>query len=305
MIGTTLEVEVDRPVDGDTVRVFIDGKSEALRILALDTEESGGGGNKPITPWGREAKKHAEELFIPGKKITLEFPGFEPLEEAMERYRGNFGRLLVYIHIDGMDYQEHMIELGFSPYFNKYGNAHFEEYHDRYIAAERAAQSERIGVWDQVTVNGSEQRNYYVLGAWWALRAAVIDEYRCALDDNAQILNSRLDFTKIKDKAKAGEDAVVFTELRELRRVSSSKAIIDIGSVAQPFKVFIPDFGSDGGQALVNLLEERYVSGGSDGRTVTRPRRSYAYVSGQLKMFKGEPEIVVETADQLHDYAPV
>jgi hypothetical protein len=52
MPGTTLEVPVDRPVDGDTVRVLINGRSEALRILALDTEESRPGGDKPMTPWG-------------------------------------------------------------------------------------------------------------------------------------------------------------------------------------------------------------------------------------------------------------
>jgi micrococcal nuclease len=52
MPGTTLEAPVDRPVDGDTVRVLINGRSEALRILALDTEESRPGGDKPMTPWG-------------------------------------------------------------------------------------------------------------------------------------------------------------------------------------------------------------------------------------------------------------
>ena len=40
MLGTTLDVPVDRPVDSDTVRVLIDGRSKSLRILALDTEES-------------------------------------------------------------------------------------------------------------------------------------------------------------------------------------------------------------------------------------------------------------------------
>jgi endonuclease YncB( thermonuclease family) len=56
----------------------------------------------------------------------------------VQRYRGNFGRLLVYIHKDGVDFQETMIREGFSPYFVKYGNAIF--HHDTYRAAEREAQ---------------------------------------------------------------------------------------------------------------------------------------------------------------------
>ena len=304
MNGTTLEVEVDRPVDGDTVRVLINNESEALRILALDTEESRAGGGKPVTPWGRKAKEHAESIFTPGKTITLEFPGTEPVEVALEKFRGNFGRLLVYVHVDDMDYQEHMIQQGFSPYFTKYGNAHFQSYHERYVAAERKAQANRRGVWDQVSVNGSEQRNYYVLGTWWALRAAVIDEYRCARSGGAEILDSRLDFTAIQSKAEREEEAVVFTELVAIERVGSRKAIIKIGSRAQPFKVFIPDIESPDGQELVNLLDERYIPAGSDGRTVTRPRRSYAYVAGRLKIFNGQPEIVVSNADQLYDSIP-
>ena len=113
-------------------------------------------------------------------------------EHALERYRDNYGRLLVFVHVDGMDYQEHMIAEDYSPYFTKYGNARFHIYHHRYLAAERAAQAARRGVWNQVAVNGAEQRNYAVLTAWWALRAAVIEDYRRARSEGADILDSRL-----------------------------------------------------------------------------------------------------------------
>jgi micrococcal nuclease len=293
MLGTTLAVAVEKAVDGDTVRVIINGQSESIRILALDTEESKAGGDKPVTPWGKEAAKHAASVFQPGKMITLEFEGSDPLEVCLKNYRDDFGRLLAFVHVDAMDYQEHMILEGFSPYFTKYGNARFDLYHHRYVAAECAAQAARRGLWDQVTVNGSEQRNYALLGAWWSLRAAVIEDYRRARRAGMNILNSRLDFAAISAKARQGESAVIFTELREYVRLGSRKAVVEIGSKAQPFKIFIPDVESAGGEGLLNLLSERYIASGSDGRTVTRPRRSYAYVSGPLKLFRDEPEIVL------------
>jgi len=92
MTGTTLQVAVDRAVDGDTLRVLLDGESESLRMLAIDTEESHAGGGKPVTQLGLDAKTHAEGLFPAGKQVTIEFPGTEPGEECLRRYRGNFGR---------------------------------------------------------------------------------------------------------------------------------------------------------------------------------------------------------------------
>ncbi len=68
MAGTTIDVPVDRPVDGDTVRAMIDGASESLRILALDTEESKPGGGKPVTPWGKKAAEHIDRILT---RVTL------------------------------------------------------------------------------------------------------------------------------------------------------------------------------------------------------------------------------------------
>jgi micrococcal nuclease len=303
MLGTTLDVPVDRPVDGDTVRVLIEGGSEALRVLALDTEESRPGGDKPMTPWGREASDHAAELFTPGRVLTLEFEGKEPLAECLQRYRDNFGRLLVLVHLDGQNFSEHMIAEGYSPYFNKYGHASFAQYHQAFVAAERSAQAARRGLWDQVAVNGSEQRNYANLGAWWSLRAAIIDDYRRARAAGAAIVNSRLDYAEIGERARTSEEIVVFTELATFRRLGARRAVIDIGSQAQPFQVFIPDIETGEGMALVNLVHERYL-GEDDGRTTVRARRSYAYVQGRLQMFRDAPEITISGPAGISDAPP-
>ncbi|MCI0465876.1 MAG: thermonuclease family protein [Beijerinckiaceae bacterium] len=304
MANKTIDAEVERPVDGDTVRVLIDGKSEAVRIQGLDTEESKQGGDKPQTPWGKEAAAHAASIFVPGKTISLDFDvaGDSEANLDLSRFRDNFGRLLALVVVDGMDFQEHMIEEGFSPYFVKYGNVRTAEYHQRYLAAERRAQSKRAGLWDQFAVNGSERRNYYVLGTWWALRAAVIEDYRRLREGGSEILNPRVDFERIKVLAEERKRATIFTEFGQYVRLGSRKAIVRIGSMAQPFAIFIPDVESDAGQGLVSLLSGRYIAGGTEGgATVTQPRRSYGYVTGQLALFRGDPEIVAGGPEAISD----
>jgi micrococcal nuclease len=304
MANMVIEGTVERAVDGDTVRVSLDGRSEAIRMQGLDTEESKPGGDKPQTPWGKAAAAHAAELFVPGRSIRLDLDAADTSEVdvGLSRFRDNFGRLLAVVILDGMDFQEHMIEAGFSPYFVKYGNVRTAAYHQRYLAAERKAQSQRAGLWDQVAVNGSEQRNYHALGTWWALRAAVIEEYRHLRVGGVEALNPRVDFEQIKALAEDGKRATIFTEFNRFERLGSRKAIVRIGSVAQPFSIFIPDVESERGQELANLLSQRYIAGGTEGgATVTEPRRSYGYVTGQLALFRGDPEIVAEGAEAVSD----
>jgi endonuclease YncB( thermonuclease family) len=299
LIGTSVETEIDRVVDGDTLVVQIAGDEQRLRLLCLDTEESNPGGDKPVTPWGREAKKEAERLLPVGAAVTLEFPGTEPLDQCLVRHRDNFGRLLVFAHFERGDFQEHMIAAGYSPYFNKYGHADFASHHERYVAAERNAQAAHVGVWDQVTVNGSEMRNYATLGAWWRLRAAIIDDYRRHRAADSSLLNSRLDYAELRELAAQEREATVFTELASVTRVGQRRAIVDIGSRQQPFKLFVPDIESDDGRRLLALLKTRYIADDPD-----RIRRSYAYVRGQLKLFRDEPELVVVQASQVTDTPP-
>src|SRR5690606_40250690 len=64
---------------------------------------------------------------------------------SLSRFRDNYGRLLALIFIDDLDYQEHLISLGYSPYFPKYGNVRTEALHRRYLAAERKAQAQGLG----------------------------------------------------------------------------------------------------------------------------------------------------------------
>ena len=49
MTGTTIQgLKLIKVVDGDTVKVELNGKVESLRLCCLDTEESWHGGTKPV-----------------------------------------------------------------------------------------------------------------------------------------------------------------------------------------------------------------------------------------------------------------
>jgi micrococcal nuclease len=296
--GTHVEVPFSRVVDGDTIRVVLPGetKDESLRILCLDTEESHNGGGKPVTPWGIAAKARAEAFFRDADTVVIEFPGNEPLEVCKQKYRGNYGRLLVYVYRDSVDFQEIMIQEGYSPYFVKYGRAQFAGHHQRYARAEWTAQRRRRGVWDQMTVNGGERRNYAALGCWWQLRGRIIDGYRRVHAMDASILNPRLDYDRISTMARDEAAATIFTEMRSIIRVGGHSGLISMGSVDRPFSLFLPDMDSEAGQEVVNLLETRYISGNED-----HPRRSYAYVTGKLSTYRDRPQVVVQSADQIGD----
>ncbi len=294
--GTTLRATVSRVVDGDTLAVDLDGSEERLRLASLDTEESNRGSDKPVTPWGKKAKEEATAFFPVGTTITLEFAGTEPSEEALELYRDNFGRVLVWAYRDDEDFQEHMIGLGSSPYFTKYGFADFAGHHARYLAAQRRAQIADVGVWNQLAVNGAEMRNYALLGVWWDLRGELIEDYRRRKVERPDLLNSRRDYAKIVELAQAGAEAVIFTELRTITRIGQDNAIVEIGSKHQPFKLFLPDVDGAEGQAILALLDNAYISTDDE-----HPRRSYAYVRGPLKLFREEPELEVNSALQITD----
>jgi len=89
--GTTLapgEARVTRVVDGDTIVVDLDGRSEKIRLLGIDTPETKSP-TKPVQCYGKEASAHTTELLPDGTVVRLE----RDVEE-----RDQYGRLLAYVY---------------------------------------------------------------------------------------------------------------------------------------------------------------------------------------------------------------
>ncbi|CDF38467.1 unnamed protein product [Chondrus crispus] len=300
--GTYVRVRKSLVVDGDTVRAYPPNseKAESLRILSLDTEESFKFGSKPSTPWGKAAKDYAKQFFSDQDEIIIEFPGNESVEECLVKYRGAFGRLLVWIHrLDGVEYSEHMIRLGYSPYYNKYGNAEFEAHHRRFMLAERDAQMIAIGVWDQQRVNGRVIRDYAKLCTWWSLRAGIIDRYRANRKSGVVVYNTRKDFQKLREEAEKRTSVTIFTEIRDVRRSSSEEgnvsATASIGTDDRPVQIYVPDADSKVGEQILELFRTRYIG------TEYSPRRGYCYLRGELTTAGNGVRMTVERTFDVMD----
>ena len=183
VLRAEVTVEVVKVVDGDTLDVRLDGRTVPLRLLSVDTEEklsgrAGGSPSKPQTVFGQETMLWAQELFA-------SFP--QPVQVGLAFPEGRrtdvYGRLLCHVLLpDGRDYNLLLVELGKSPYFDKYGHSLVE--HAAFVRAQEAARAARLGIWDPATNRArtpgapSAVRPYAELLPWWAARAAAIDQFR-------------------------------------------------------------------------------------------------------------------------------
>ena len=93
-------------VEGDTVKVEIDGKEESLRLCCLDTEESWSGGSKPVTKAGQLASKWTKQYFgvdddsSPTGEIliNIEFDTKDPVNVCLQKKSRKFRKIdLLYL----------------------------------------------------------------------------------------------------------------------------------------------------------------------------------------------------------------
>ncbi|MEH7482128.1 thermonuclease family protein [Neobacillus drentensis] len=85
-------------IDGDTIKVRVQGKIETVRYLLIDTPES----KKPkmcVQPYAKEAYFRNEELVKSGT-VTIELD--------------SYGRLVAYVYVDGKSVQETLLKEGFA-----------------------------------------------------------------------------------------------------------------------------------------------------------------------------------------------
>jgi micrococcal nuclease len=130
------QYKVIRVVDGDTVVVKYGGKYEKVSMLCVNTPESVHPDKKQNIPMGKVASKYTQ------KKLTAKYVH---LEFEIKRLRGNYGRLLAYVFVDGQNLNLDLVRQGFSPYYTKYGKS--EKYDAEFRAAEKQARKEGLNIW--------------------------------------------------------------------------------------------------------------------------------------------------------------
>ncbi|OEU48896.1 MAG: nuclease [Desulfuromonadales bacterium C00003096] len=296
-MGTRIQnLQVTKVVDGDTIKLLIDGKEETLRIIAVDTEESWPGSSKPVTQAGLMASQMAKEYFKTSSgdfvEVDIEFDTNDPAEMCLKKHRGNYGRLICYVHKDGENFNLKLIEEGWSPYFVKYGRSRI--YHEEFTKGEAEAQANNLVIWDPLTNAGGPFRDYSSLIPWWSLRAQIIEDYRKE-GMHAGVLSVRLDYPDLLEAAEANDQATIFCDLQGgIHSWPGNGALIYAGSKFQKFNLWIPDARSDEAAPLVRLIEKRYVGNG----------RGYVYVTGRVEKYRNIPEIVLTEISQLSDFPP-
>jgi micrococcal nuclease len=130
------QYEVVRVVDGDTIVIKYNGKYEKVRLLCVNTPESVHPDEKQNIPMGKVASKYTQKKLI-GKYVNLEF--------EIKKLRGNYGRLLAYVFVDGQNLNLDLVRQGLSPYYTKYGKS--EKYDAEFRAAEKQARKEELNIW--------------------------------------------------------------------------------------------------------------------------------------------------------------
>lgn len=127
---------VVRVVDGDTLKVRVDGRVETVRVLGIDTPES----QRPGAPVECGSRRAGSELrrLVDGRSVVLTG---DASQDAVDR----FGRILAYVSVDGTDVGEAMVGRGWArPYV--YGGVPFARV-GTYRSAARDARRRGAGVY--------------------------------------------------------------------------------------------------------------------------------------------------------------
>ena len=130
---------VTRVVDGDTVRILIDGEDFSVRLIGIDTPETVAP-NRPIECAGPEASVYAEQL-MSGERVFLEL---DESQGTFDRYE----RVLAYVWLsEDIQVNLEMLKAGLAEEYT-YDDPY--KYQDLFRKAEQDARAELLGLWGQI-----------------------------------------------------------------------------------------------------------------------------------------------------------
>jgi len=149
------QYKVIRVVDGDTIVIRYSGKFEKVRLLCVNTPESVHPDEKQNIPMGKVASRYTQKK-LTDKDVDLEF--------EIDRLRGNYGRLLAYVFVDGKNLNLDLVRQGLSPYYTKYGRS--QKYDAEFRTAEKQARKQKLNIWGDPELT----KKYLRLKSKWGQR---------------------------------------------------------------------------------------------------------------------------------------
>lgn len=229
------EDEITKVVDGDTFKFKHLDKS--TRLLCIDTEETYKGKNAeqktaaitdnwfeyykdqklekksdhPIkldSPFGYETALWAQDFFKDAKRIRIE-------KDDTLRSIDMFGRYLVYVFAEKngkfVNYALECVRLGYSPYFNKYGNS--ARFHKEFVEAQEYAKANKLGIWNPKT---KCYPDYDERVKWWNERADQLDNFYAKYANDKSIINLLNSDAEVNLKNNLGKEITVFGNIGEI-----------------------------------------------------------------------------------------
>lgn len=122
-------------VDGDTLKVSLDGDVETVRLIGVDTPETVHP-SKPVEYFGKEASEFLKHLVL-NRTVLL-------TKDAETANRDKYGRLLRYVYLDdGSLVNALIIQRGFGHAYTRFPFTRMEEFR----SYERRAREAGEGLW--------------------------------------------------------------------------------------------------------------------------------------------------------------
>jgi len=135
--------EVERVIDGDTVHIDWDGGTEKVRLIGINTPETGDG-RRAAQCFGAEASAFAKDLYQGHDVYVATDPSIAE--------RDQYDRLLAYVWLDdGTFVNLAMLEEG---YANEFTFDRPYEHRDLFRQASRRARDGDAGLWSPDTCDG-------------------------------------------------------------------------------------------------------------------------------------------------------
>lgn len=134
-------------VDGDTLKVYLNGEEKTVRLLAVDTPES----VKPDTEvayYGKEASAYTCRKIKKAKKIELEY------DDNSDKF-DKFDRLLAWVFIDGKLLQTDLVANGYAKVAYLYNDY---KYADILKEKQELASAKGIGIWNTAAKEEYDQK---------------------------------------------------------------------------------------------------------------------------------------------------
>jgi len=125
-------------IDGDTIKVYLNDKKETVRLLAVDTPETGKP-DKAADYYAKEASEYTCNKIKKAQKIILEY-------DTNSNKRDKYDRVLAWVFLDGNLLQSDLVENGYAKVAYLYDDY---KYTSELITKQELASAKNIGVWNE------------------------------------------------------------------------------------------------------------------------------------------------------------